>query len=258
MIAPEDNALAKMLKSRKEELKNEAKQIASMTGHPAEKGRSNEQYLMSYLKDYLPSKMGVGTGFIETIKGKERQSSQQDIIIFDRLHNAPLFVNPTLGIYPIEMVLSTIEVKTTLDKKNLKDALVKNQTLRNITKDVKKHFLGWKADKDDHGNDIIRSVTVCDDTPPRFFIFAYDTSYKSLESLCNAFVEVQREVGGHCDGLCVLAKDWFIMNLTEEGKGVRTEKFGWEIFTDKVYIACNSMHVQPCDRGMYLIGLAYD
>ena len=104
-------------------LRVEAEFFSRLTDHNPELGRLNETHLVKLLRAYLPPKIGIGTGFIASVGDSPRQSPQCDIVLYDALNNAPLYQSDTWSIYPIEMIYGVIEVKTTLNKRELKDAL---------------------------------------------------------------------------------------------------------------------------------------
>jgi hypothetical protein len=86
--------------------------------HMQAKGESNETVVRKLLREYLPEKYGVTEGFLIDRKG--RQSKQTDVIIYDRFSHpfvffeAPDDSDETHKIIPIDSVIATIEVKTTL------------------------------------------------------------------------------------------------------------------------------------------------
>ncbi|WP_437283689.1 DUF6602 domain-containing protein [Sorangium sp. So ce375] len=85
--------------------------------HSGEKGRIREILLRSMFRPLLPSDLGVGTGFVVGAAGEV--STQQDIVLYDRSTLPPALFDPELGIFPIESVLHTIEVKSVLSRQEL-------------------------------------------------------------------------------------------------------------------------------------------
>ncbi len=106
-------------------LRTEAEYFSRLTDHDPELGRLNETHLVKLLRDYLPPKIGIGTGFIVSGGSNATQSPQCDIVLYDALNNAPLYRSDAWSIYPIEIVYGVIEVKTTLTSSTLKDAFEK-------------------------------------------------------------------------------------------------------------------------------------
>ena len=126
-------ALDKLFEGSLRRLRTEADYFSRLTGHAPELGRLNETHLVKLLRDYLPPKIGIGTGFIASGGDAPRQSPQCDIVLYDALNNAPLYRSDAWSIYPIEMVYGVIEVKTTLSKRELKDAFEKCTKIRAMT-----------------------------------------------------------------------------------------------------------------------------
>jgi hypothetical protein len=97
-----------------------AKAAAEIT-HPGVKGRIREILVGDLFRPLLPTDVGVGTGHIITFDGSI--STEQDVVIYDRRILPPvLFGEGGLGLFPIECVLATVEVKTTLTATELKSS----------------------------------------------------------------------------------------------------------------------------------------
>jgi hypothetical protein len=81
---------------------------------PLERGEGREAVLRQFLEGTLPSRYGVGTGFVVNAAGI--QSKHIDIVIYDAL-TCPVFRighDPKHDVYPVGGVYGTIEVKSTL------------------------------------------------------------------------------------------------------------------------------------------------
>lgn len=117
-----------------QKLRTEAEYFSRLTGHNPELGRLNETHLVKLLRDYLPPKVGIGTGFIASGGQNPCQSPQCDIILYDALNNVPLYTSDAWSIFPIEMVYGVIEVKTKLTKKEFNDAFEKCAKIRSMAK----------------------------------------------------------------------------------------------------------------------------
>lgn len=100
-----------------QEIAVKSKQISLLTSHGQTAGNYREYILRSLLEKYLPSRFGVGTGFIEDV------SRQLDIIIYDKVNFPVVFKEGDLIVVHKEAVRGIIEVKTTLDSAKLKDSL---------------------------------------------------------------------------------------------------------------------------------------
>lgn len=88
--------------------------------HTVTKGQLRELFVIHILKSFLTSQFGVGSGIITNHEGK--QSRQTDIIIYDNRILPPFIQEQNIGIYPIESVIATVEVKSWLRKSELLEA----------------------------------------------------------------------------------------------------------------------------------------
>ena len=186
-------------------LRTEAEFFSRLTDHDPELGRLNETHLVKLLRSYLPPKIGIGTGFIASGGNSPRQSPQCDIVLYDALYNAPLYKSDAWSIYPIEMVYGVIEVKTSLSKRDLKDAFEKCAKIRAMAKT-----------SDGKPNKVyIRQLPPKPKSPaqyegylmglaPRFFVFGYD-GWKTMNGLERNFKELsEQQKGAHIHGVCSL------------------------------------------------------
>jgi hypothetical protein len=101
-----------------------------------ERGAPREETLRRALREFLPQRFGVAAGHV--ISGKPAWSQQSDVIIYDAL-NAPIFSRDEGHqglVIPVESVLGIIEVKSTLSKKELKDALEKVAQFKRLCADA--------------------------------------------------------------------------------------------------------------------------
>lgn len=89
--------------------------------HQGVKGTVLELLIGQLFEPLLPADVGVGSGqIIDSYSGK--LSGQIDIVLYDKAILPPILVDKKVGIFPIESVLYTIEVKTTLNATELKIA----------------------------------------------------------------------------------------------------------------------------------------
>jgi len=97
-----------------------ARAAKSLT-HPGVKGEIVEILVRDLFRPLLPADVGVATGqIVECYSG--RLSRQHDVILFDKSILPPILYEGAKGLIPIESVLHTIEVKTTLTAEGLRDA----------------------------------------------------------------------------------------------------------------------------------------
>src|SRR2546425_709205 len=69
---------------------------------------------------------GSGTGMIVDVLDQLRESTQEDIVVFDRSLMPAVLAHPTNaeGVFPVDGVLMRIEVKSTLTRDGLRSALL--------------------------------------------------------------------------------------------------------------------------------------
>lgn len=91
--------------------------------HSGEEGRFIELVVIQYLKEKLPSGLGVASGFVVDIAGGWR-SKQIDILIYDAATYAPLLKYGDAAILPIQSIIAAISIKRTLYKKQLKNEVL--------------------------------------------------------------------------------------------------------------------------------------
>jgi hypothetical protein len=110
-------------------LAHEAEQ-AGLLEHSSMVGSAREFLIKRVLKSILPSLVHIGTGKIIDAKGNA--SNQIDVVLFDP--RFPKFeIESGIGMYPLEGVIATIEVKSTLTTTSLKDALDNTLSLVKLT-----------------------------------------------------------------------------------------------------------------------------
>lgn len=88
--------------------------------HKVTKGTLRELFLADLLSPFLSSQFSVGSGIIINQRGE--QSHQTDIIILNNHMLPPFIKEQSIGVYPSECVLATIEVKSRLTKSELEKA----------------------------------------------------------------------------------------------------------------------------------------
>lgn len=94
--------------------------LAGLHDHSSTVGFAREFFVKQVLRTVLPPMVHIGSGRIIDAAGQ--QSRQMDVIIYDARFPV-LETAPGIGSYFIEGVIATVEVKSTIDKKKLYDAL---------------------------------------------------------------------------------------------------------------------------------------
>lgn len=108
---------------------HEAEQ-AGLLEHSSIVGSAREFIVKRVLRSILPPIIHIGTGKVVDLHGKK--SRQIDIIVYDS--RFPVFeIQSGIGIYLLEGVIATIEVKSTLTKKSLFEALDNTLSILQLT-----------------------------------------------------------------------------------------------------------------------------
>ncbi len=115
---------AKQLRAHFEELR--------VVPHSGLKGVEAEGLVSAFLNAHLPERFKAGSGFIVDHKGGV--SRQTDVIIYDAL-NCPVYrMSEGAGVFPSDNVAAVIEVKSTIDKRELTDAWKKIEVIKGLRK----------------------------------------------------------------------------------------------------------------------------
>lgn len=85
--------------------------------HQLTKGVLREALLDELLRHFLPLQLGTGTGLVVNSAGD--QSSQIDIVIYDKRVSPPLVRVERGQLFPWESVIATIEVKSQMQKRDI-------------------------------------------------------------------------------------------------------------------------------------------
>jgi hypothetical protein len=179
-------------------LRTESEHFSRLTDHKSELGRLNEGHFVKLLRTYLPSKIGVGTGFIVSGGSSPRQSPQCDIILYDAVNNAPLYESEAWSIYPIEIVYGVIEIKTNLNRSALKDAFNKCAVIRGMAK-----VGGGKGNKG-YWVPSAKPLYYQSNLAPRFFLFGYNGWNREVSFARNFKEATEINETAHIHGLCSL------------------------------------------------------
>jgi hypothetical protein len=109
----------------------EASRAVAELEHQGLKGAIREVLIADLFQPLLPADIGVATGVLVS-SFDERQSAQQDIIVFDRRILPPILFEQGPAIIPIESVLAVIEVKSRLTATELQKAHANVASVRDL------------------------------------------------------------------------------------------------------------------------------
>ena len=186
-------------------LAHEAAQIC-LFEHSVMVGTAREFIIKRVLKTILPPIVHIGSGKVFDAKGMK--SRQIDIIIYDS--RFPVFeIEQGIGIYPIEGVIATIEVKSTITSKSLHEALENSRSLIQLTPGLEAQS-PWEA----RIKGLIKQGTpqkdalqqVCFEFIPASYIYAFNTKMrkKALANSTNKWFNLRKNLSVGNDGLCAV------------------------------------------------------
>src|SRR5262249_6536833 len=119
------------------ELHSQATRVRDLIGtsHWLSDGHHKEYLLRGLLERHLPGQMIAARGFAVSSQDENLRSTEQDILIVDVSHEAPLFYQGGLVIAFPRTVKAAVSVKTTLDSSTVPDSVAGLNVLRNVCKD---------------------------------------------------------------------------------------------------------------------------
>lgn len=153
-------------------LQQDFESLRSSVPHSGLKGTGLERILIEFLNEKIPQKFRAASGII--IDSTDNISCQTDIVIYDAASSPVYYQNKEVRILPIETTASAIEVKTSLDKKQLEDAFKKIASCKAL-----------KTQSYEEENKKKPGGGLCG------IVFAY-TSNISIEKLGKHFVEIAK------------------------------------------------------------------
>jgi hypothetical protein len=147
-------------------------QVRTMTPvivHSGEMGDNDHQWFAELLRQYLPHRYEVDTGFVvncDSDKGSADFfsadcaprtqdpyiSNQMDILLLDVMHNAPFCSEKTFKVCPVEMVLGAVEVTRDLNKSKLESDVKKLAKIKELAE--KKQYMNRRFSGDPEKRDL--------------------------------------------------------------------------------------------------------
>lgn len=166
------------------QIQSEVEFINDLFIHQGLKGEGNETLIRELLKRFIPKKYGIGTGIVIDRNGKS--SKQCDIVIFDNYNYPEIFTLSNVHIFPVDLVYATIEVKTTLDKKQAKLAIDNIKSVRQLDyiKDSYRVNPSKPIDFNDKNCALWENKST---TPPLGLVFSYYSKSANFETISNWF-----------------------------------------------------------------------
>lgn len=113
-------------------LRQEFEYIRKSIPHSGKKGEEVEEILKKFLNSHLPQRFRAGSGFL--IDNENNMSKQTDAIVYDAL-SSPLYrSSKEAQIIPFDTAVAVIEVKSCLNKNELRDAFKKIASCKKLKK----------------------------------------------------------------------------------------------------------------------------
>jgi hypothetical protein len=114
-------SLKELMKAVQKHMRIDFESRTAQLPSPGEKGFAREDVVRAFLRDYLPGRFRVESGFVVDAAGAV--SRQIDAIIYDHLAAPRFEVSEGTRVLPIEGVAGVVSVKSYLDTRQLLDAV---------------------------------------------------------------------------------------------------------------------------------------
>lgn len=119
-----------------EEVSIKFQKITAYTSHGPSIGGYREAVIKELIDNFISERFTVCTGFVYDAEN-ERSSNQMDILIVDENYPSAYFLKTSdFIIADKDAVVCAIEIKSSFDKKILKDISQKCASIKNISKDI--------------------------------------------------------------------------------------------------------------------------
>lgn len=215
ILAPTDR-LSRHYARRVQQILARFNDIRELIEHQGIKGERVEGAVKRFLLDFLPDRYTYRSGIvIDSSGGESDRSRQEDILVIDRFFNPRLFLDEELPIYPVEVVYCGIEVKTSIDGEGLRQAVENIASLKRLRPVTEKfHYV-------QDGN-LVTSET----SGPLGFIFSFDTTIKSADTLLENFARCLNDVEPEAwpNFVCILNRG--LMGITAEDEKAQFRLYG--------------------------------
>ena len=195
---PDKNQYQALLRAKVKSAIEEAK-AAAVFSHQGVKGTILEILIGSLFKPLLPADIGVGTGQIIDAYNSP-MSGQIDIVLYDKSILPPILIDERTGIFPIESVLYTIEVKTTLNASELLSAHLSAQKLSKF---------GYLSGlRDEHGTEKNHSIEKA-----KYVVFALGSDLSGTRlNEAERYKKLYGDEPAHLRAICVAGKSYWYDN----------------------------------------------
>lgn len=126
--------LAEHLNAQEKKLMAEF-ESSSSSGHNVNKGNAREQFVKTFLENHLAATVAIGAGeIIDSDSQANEQRNQHDVIIYRNCY--PKLHLGKDDCFLAESVIATIEVKSKLSEKDLRQAVVAAQNSKKLKRNI--------------------------------------------------------------------------------------------------------------------------
>ncbi len=204
--------------------------VISVLRHHGEAGRNIEEIVRLAIRDYIPLKFGIETGFVRSLDDPNWQSNQIDLLFTRQDTGHPLAVFPGTKVFPIESVVGFMEITKKINKKKLQldfekvvDLKHKKSRFYTLPTNVARTMGILPPKENPTAQDILndrisRVPIVSTDLEPRFFYFAFSTDWKKSKTICKNIAAVGKKQKVHLHGMLILNTGYFKHTPTSDPK----------------------------------------
>ncbi len=195
--------------ARLQELDASFRKAKASINHYGELGRELETLVKGLLSEYLPNKYKVSTGFVRSLEKPKWQSNQIDVLLSRNDICYPIFVHQQYSVFPLESIISFMEVTSNLTKAKLREDYEKVAELQRLHKRL------YYIPDPPAGVKLYPAFKSA--VHPRFYYFSFTTA-RSEESLVQAMLDLSNEYRIQLHSMFILKPGYcFIMpNATDD------------------------------------------
>lgn len=106
--------------------------ISQSSGHMGNRGTAREHFVAEFLDSHLPQNLSTGTGEVIDANSRPGQSRNQIDVVVYRNSFPKLNINKNINYFLVESVVATIEIKSTLNKKELTKAILAARHIKSL------------------------------------------------------------------------------------------------------------------------------
>lgn len=154
--------------------------LSRLLKHAGERGRFVEDVIRDILREYLPDKYSLGSGF--AIDSQGGMSRQCDIIIYDAVNSVTMFERTGPLIFPVETVYAVLEIKTTFDNQEVKDAFDHIASVKKLV-NIANPTYEWQTRNNSEGLDFVHFAP----TPPIGIVIGYQSDTRNIKTIKTRF-----------------------------------------------------------------------